>query len=108
MLLYVVRRSNRTNFLLFNFNLLDIEKYERPKLRVLEKVPQHAANTKVPKMQKRLRLMRGPELVHNTLLHKQYGIVATGGGRMRHGFFEMIRLCMWPTDSGVEKKTPNS
>lgn len=58
----------------------------------MEKVPQYPPNLKPPKMQKRLRLMRGPELVHNTLLHKQYGIVATGGGRMRYGFFEMIRL----------------
>ena len=27
------------------------------------------------RMQKKLRLMRGPEEYHNTLLHKQYGIV---------------------------------
>lgn len=58
----------------------------------MERQPALPPNVKAPKMQKRLRLMRGPELVHNTLLHKQYGIVATGGGRMRHGFFEMIRL----------------
>lgn len=38
--------------------------------------------------------MRGPELVHNTLLHKQYGIVATGGGRLRSGHLEMIRLTL--------------
>lgn len=43
-------------------------------------------------MQKRLILMRGPELVHNNLLHKQFGIVAMGGGRLRHGHYEMIRL----------------
>lgn len=36
--------------------------------------------------------MRGPETVNNNLLHGQYGIVATGGGRLRHGHFEMIRL----------------
>ncbi|KAG4078030.1 hypothetical protein HA402_002081 [Bradysia odoriphaga] len=70
----------------------NIEKYERPKLRILDKVPQYPSNVKPPKMQKCLRFMRGPELVHNTLLHKQYGIVATGGGRMRYGFFEMIRI----------------
>lgn len=74
--------------------MLDIEKYDRPRLKVVEKVPQYPPNMKPPKMQKRLRLMRGPELIHNTLLHKQYGIIATGGGRMRHGFFEMIRLSM--------------
>ena len=43
-------------------------------------------------MQKKLKLMRGPELVHNTLLHRQYGIMATGGGRLRWGHFEMLRL----------------
>lgn len=36
--------------------------------------------------------MRGPELVHNQLLHKQYAIIATGGGRLRYGHFEMMRL----------------
>lgn len=50
------------------------------------------ANLRPPKMQKRLKLMRGPELIHNFLLHKQYGIQATGGGRMRWGHFEMLRL----------------
>lgn len=45
-------------------------------------------------MTKRLSLMRGPELVHNSFLHKQYGIVALGGGRLRFGHFEMIRLTL--------------
>lgn len=45
-----------------------------------------------PKMQKRLKLMRGPEPIHNFLQHEQYGIQALGGGRMRWGHFEMIRL----------------
>lgn len=49
-------------------------------------------NLKPPKMQKKIRLMRGPELVHNFLLHKQFGIQATCGGRMRWGHFEMLRL----------------
>lgn len=44
-----------------------------------------------PKMQKKLKFMRGPELVHNKLALQQYGIVATGGGRMRWGHFEMVR-----------------
>lgn len=44
-----------------------------------------------PKMQKNLKFMRGPELVHNKLSLQQYGIVATGGGRMRWGHFEMVR-----------------
>lgn len=36
--------------------------------------------------------MRGPEKVHTFLLHKQFGIQALGGGRMRWGHFEMLRL----------------
>lgn len=47
---------------------------------------------KPPKMQKRLKLMRGPEGLHNTLLHKQYGIVSLGGGRLAYPHYEMIRL----------------
>jgi large subunit ribosomal protein L16 len=55
--------------------------------------------------------MRGPEPVHNFLLHEQYGIQALGGGRMRWGHFEMIRLsvgrkmdvsrmfCIWRIDA---------
>ncbi|KAL5274908.1 MRPL16 family protein [Megaselia abdita] len=58
----------------------------------MEKVPQLPPNIRPPKMQKRLRLMRGPELVHNNLLHGQFAIIATGGGRLRYGHFEMMRL----------------
>lgn len=65
---------------------------ERPKLKVMERVPQMPPNLKAPKMQKRLRLMRGPEPIHNFLLHKQYGIQALCGGRLRWGHFEMLRL----------------
>lgn len=77
--------------ILYNFNV-DVEFTDRPKLKIVEKVPQYAANLRPPKMQKRLILMRGPELVHNNLLHKQFGIVAMGGGRLRYGHYEMIRL----------------
>ncbi|KAG7307194.1 hypothetical protein JYU34_007347 [Plutella xylostella] len=73
-------------------NYDDIELPERKRLRVYEKVPQFPPNLKPPKMQKRLRYMRGPELLHNTLQLKQFGVVATGGGRMRHEHFEMARL----------------
>ncbi|XP_026472975.1 LOW QUALITY PROTEIN: 39S ribosomal protein L16, mitochondrial-like [Ctenocephalides felis] len=65
---------------------------EKPKLKFLEKVPQYAPGLRPPKMQKRLRLMRGPELIHNTLIHKQYGIMALSGGRLRAGHMEMMRL----------------
>lgn len=58
----------------------------------MDKVPQIQANLRPPKMQKKLKLMRGPERVHNFLLHKQYGIQALCGGRLRWGHFEMLRL----------------
>ncbi|XP_046997600.1 39S ribosomal protein L16, mitochondrial [Schistocerca americana] len=70
----------------------DIEFPERARLRFMDKVPQYPPSVRPPKMMKRLLLMRGPELVHNELLHRQYGIIATGGGRLKWGHFEMIRL----------------
>lgn len=72
--------------------MADVENVDRPKLKFIEKVPQYPPNLKPPKMQKRLKLMRGPELIHNTLIHKQYGIVALTGGRLKWGHFEMLRL----------------
>ncbi len=42
-------------------------------------------------MTKRLADIRGPELVHNKLIHKQYGIVALSGGNLQYGHFEMLR-----------------
>lgn len=71
---------------------MDVEYPERNRLRVVLRVPQFLTIGKPYKMQKKLRLMRGPELFHNTLLHKQYGIIATGGGRMKFSHFEMIRM----------------
>ncbi|XP_015121597.1 39S ribosomal protein L16, mitochondrial [Diachasma alloeum] len=70
----------------------DVELPEKGRLRPMEKVPQYPPTLRPFKMQKRLRYMRGPEPVHTELLHKQYGIVATGGGRLRHENFEMIRM----------------
>ncbi|XP_023950384.1 39S ribosomal protein L16, mitochondrial [Bicyclus anynana] len=69
-----------------------IELPERQRLRIFDKVPLYPPNLKPPKMQKRLRYMRGPEELHNTLQLKQYGVMATGGGRLRHEHFEMARL----------------
>jgi large subunit ribosomal protein L16 len=42
-------------------------------------------------MTKRIYDMRGPELVHNKLIHQQYGIIALSGGQLEYGHFEMIR-----------------
>ncbi|XP_012282905.1 39S ribosomal protein L16, mitochondrial [Orussus abietinus] len=72
----------------------DIEFPERPKLKIMEKVPQYPAGFRPFKLQKKLRLMRGPEPFHTTLVHKQYGIVATGGGRMAYKHFEMVRMSL--------------
>nr|CAD7596135.1 unnamed protein product [Timema genevievae] len=69
-----------------------VEFIEKPKLKVMERTPQFPGNIKPPKMVKNLKFMRGPEPLHNSLLHRQYGIIATGGGRMRYGHFEMVRL----------------
>lgn len=59
------------------FVVSDIVIPERPRLRVFDKVPLYPPNLKPPKMQKRLRYMRGPESVHNTLQLKQYGVVVS-------------------------------
>ncbi|KAK4875053.1 hypothetical protein RN001_011475 [Aquatica leii] len=67
---------------------------ERSKLTVMERVPQFPPGLKPPKMQKRLRYMRGPELVHNSLQYKQYGIQALSGGRLKWIHFEMVRLAI--------------
>ncbi|XP_063238729.1 large ribosomal subunit protein uL16m [Bacillus rossius redtenbacheri] len=69
-----------------------VEFPERPRLKIVERMPQFPSNIRPPKMIKNLKFMRGPETLHNTLLHKQYGIIATRGGRMRHGHYEMVRL----------------
>ncbi len=39
----------------------------------------------------RLEKVRGPETIHNKLIHKQYGIVALSGGQLKYGHFEMMR-----------------
>ncbi|CAH1154132.1 unnamed protein product [Phaedon cochleariae] len=75
-------------------NFDNVEFPEKPKLKFIDKFPQLPPSVKAPKMQKKLRLMRGPEEVHNFLLHKQYGIMALGGGRLKWGHFEMMRLTL--------------
>ncbi|XP_054257258.1 39S ribosomal protein L16, mitochondrial [Macrosteles quadrilineatus] len=68
-----------------------IEIPERQRLTVVPKVPTFPPGLRPPKMQKNLKFMKGPEEVHNKLIHKQYGIIALTGGRLKHGHFEMIR-----------------
>ena len=48
--------------------------WERRKLPLLMRAPQQNNTQKPRKMPKRLIDMRGPELVHNQLIHKQFGI----------------------------------
>lgn len=64
---------------LFNFCLicLDVEFPEKTKLKYVEKVPQMHGNIRPPKMTKSLKFMRGPEEVHNFLLHRQFGIIVS-------------------------------
>lgn len=71
---------------------IEIEFPQRARLRIMEKVPQYPGHVRPPKMTKRLMLMRGPEAVHDFLMHEQYGIMATGGGRMKYQNFENVRM----------------
>lgn len=63
--------------MLYIKSLSDIEYPERSRLKIVDRVPQYAPGLRPPKMQKRLRYMRGPEQVHNFLMYKQYGIVVS-------------------------------
>lgn len=56
---------------------LDVEFPERSKLKFMDKVPLIHGNIRPPKMTKSLKFMRGPEQVHNFLLHQQFGIIVS-------------------------------
>lgn len=75
------------------FHFIDVEiPKDRQKLRVMLKVP-NFNNTRAPKLQKKIGLMRGPEMDHNTqLVYKQYGLAAMQGGRIEFKHIEHIRL----------------
>lgn len=68
-----------------------VEFPERVKLRQVEKVPTYPSGIQPPKMMKNLKFIRGPELIHNKLIHEQYGIVAINGGRIKFNHFELLR-----------------
>jgi large subunit ribosomal protein L16 len=68
----------------------DVQMPEMRKLPMLDPVP-NWGNVKPMKSQKRLYDMQGPELVHNTLMYKQYGIIALSGGQLKPGHMNMIR-----------------
>ncbi|ESO95448.1 hypothetical protein LOTGIDRAFT_150117 [Lottia gigantea] len=72
----------------------DVEFPEKRKLKVIDRSPYFSGQNQDPPMKfmKRLRDMRGPELIHNKLQYGEYGIQATCGGKMRWGHLEMIRM----------------
>uniref|UniRef100_A0A1A8JIF9 Large ribosomal subunit protein uL16m n=1 Tax=Nothobranchius kuhntae TaxID=321403 RepID=A0A1A8JIF9_NOTKU len=61
----------------------------KPKLKFLNKVPNLK---KAKKEMKKLRDIQGPAKASNTFINGQYAIVAFGGGYLRWGHLEMIRL----------------
>lgn len=64
---------------------------DQNRLKMIAKQPTYLPGMANLKMTKRVADMRGPELVHNKLIHKQYGIVALSGGALKWGHFEMMR-----------------
>ncbi|XP_054717703.1 39S ribosomal protein L16, mitochondrial-like isoform X2 [Uloborus diversus] len=68
-----------------------IELPEQRKLPVIAKIPQYYINQKPPLLRKLHNDLRGPERIHNTLLHGQYGIIALSAGYLKYGSIEVIR-----------------
>jgi len=95
----------------------DVEYPENRKLKFMEKVPIMPPGVRPISMEKKNVDMVGPELVHNKLIHKQYGIIALEGGALKYGHFEAIRttinknlntnkmFAMWRVDAPWKSKT---
>jgi len=49
-------------------------------------------NTTEKKMQRKIEHIRGPETIHNTFLHQQYGVIALNGCQLHHGHINQIRM----------------
>ena len=64
---------------------------DQNKLKMIFKQPNYPVGFATPRTTKKLSDLRGPETVHNKLIHRQYGIIALCGGNMTYGHFEMIR-----------------
>nr|XP_060627483.1 large ribosomal subunit protein uL16m [Anolis sagrei ordinatus] len=62
---------------------------EKPKLKFVDKAP---AVPKVRRERKNLNDIRGPSTEATEFTEGQYGILAMGGGYLRWGHFEMMRL----------------
>ncbi|KAL0273004.1 UNVERIFIED_CONTAM: hypothetical protein PYX00_005785 [Menopon gallinae] len=61
------------------------------KLKTMPKAPTFFPPEKPRTMRRMIYLMRGPELVQNFLIHKQYGIQAVTGGRMKVCHFDFLQ-----------------
>jgi len=64
------------------------------RLPEIPKVPEYTdwhRSGKPPKHSRDIINIRGPELVHNNLVHKQFGIVAEQGGYLRHEHFALMK-----------------
>lgn len=72
-------------------SLKNVELPEQRKLPMLDKVPLWLGQNKAVKMTKRLIDIRGPELIRNKLIYKQFGIIALSGCYLKFGHLEMIR-----------------
>ncbi|XP_037545956.1 39S ribosomal protein L16, mitochondrial [Nematolebias whitei] len=70
-------------------NFSDVVLPEKPKLKFLEKVPNLKKAKKEPR---KLRDIQGPSKAATSFLNGQFGILAMGGGYLRWGHLEMIRL----------------
>ena len=64
---------------------------EHPKLKMVQKQPTWPSHMPPPKLPKMLGKLRGPETIHNKLIHKQYGIIALSGGQLIYGHYNMIQ-----------------
>merc|ERR1712142_1049320 len=67
---------------------------EARRLPEIPKIPEYTdwhRPGKPPKHERGIINIRGPELVHNDLVHKQFGIVAEQGGFLRHEHFELMK-----------------
>jgi len=63
---------------------------QRNKLRFVDKVPTYPPAIRPPKMKKGLIFMRGPELIHNSFLHKQYGIVVSSVSPLPNYYIQIL------------------
>ena len=64
------------NVFVFPFSEIEFPANRR-KLKFIERVPQMPTDRRPPKMTKRLSDMRGPEEIHNKLIHGQFAIVVS-------------------------------